>query len=351
MKRRQEPRKVPLAELSAFANSVFIAVGASKENAQAVTAHLVDASLRGVDSHGVVRIPVYVQGVLEGGINPAAAPVIVKETGTSALIDGQGGFGQVAASAATKMVAIKAKKNGLSVVGVRNLNHVGTLAYYGRVLAESGFIARAYTSGFPRAAPWGGRGKVFGTNPLCFAFPARDQNPIIVDIATTAVAAYKIMLAEKTGDSIPNDWAVDVDGSPTTNPKRALEGALLPMARHKGYGLALSVEIMSRVLVAGPPYALSRDVAYTQGGFFIEATSIDAFVSADEYYRGIDELVNRIRRSPLARGYDRIYLPGEPETLVRELRLKEGIPIEDSLWESFCRLAEKLSVRAPSSMD
>lgn len=158
------------------------------------------------------------------------------------------------------------------------------------------------------------------------------------------------MLAEKAGNPIPSDWAVDVEGSPTTDPRRALEGALLPMASHKGYGLALSVDILSRILVGGPPYTMTRDVAYTQGGFFVEATDIGAFVSADEYYRGVDELVNRIRKSPLAKGHSKIYLPGEPENIMREIRLKEGIPIDEPLWDSFCKLSNQLSLGMPSPM-
>jgi L-2-hydroxycarboxylate dehydrogenase (NAD+) len=350
MEERGKQRKVAPKELSTFGRAVFMAVGASNKNAELVTAHLVDASLQGVDSHGVARIPVYVQGVQEGRINPAATPEVIKETGASALIDGHGGFGQVAASLATEVAKKKAKKCGISGIGVRNLNHVGMLAFYGRRLAEAGFIGMVYASGFPRVAPWGGRGRVLGTNPLCYAFPAKKLDPIVVDMATTTVAAYKIMLAERAGKPIPGDWAVDAEGTPTTDPKRALEGSLLPMAGHKGYGLALSVDILSRVLAGSPPYALTRDVAYTQGGFLVEAIDIGVFVSADEYYRGVDELVTRIRMSPPAKEHDRVYLPGEPERIVREIRSKDGIPVDESLWSAFSRLAEKLSIRLPSPM-
>jgi LDH2 family malate/lactate/ureidoglycolate dehydrogenase len=117
---------------------------------------------------------------------------------------------------------------------------------------------------------------------------------------------------------------------------------------HKGFGLALSVDIFSRVLIGSPPYTMTRDVAYTQAGLFVEAIDIEALMSADEYYRGIDKLVNRIRKSPMAKGHDRIYLPAEPEDLMRELRLKEGIPIEGSPWDDFCGLAARLSVRLSS---
>lgn len=159
MEEQEKQRKLSHQALSTFAEEVFTAIGAGEEEARIVATHLVDASLRGVDSHGVVRIPVYVQGVQEGRIDSAALPEIIRETNTSALVDGHGGFGQVTASFATKIAADKAKKNGSSIVGVRNLNHVGTLAYYGRMLAETGLIGRLCTSGFPRAAPWGGRGK------------------------------------------------------------------------------------------------------------------------------------------------------------------------------------------------
>jgi LDH2 family malate/lactate/ureidoglycolate dehydrogenase len=339
---------VSQSELLVFATRVFEASGADSENARIVAEHLVEASLRGVDSHGVVRIPVYVQGIEDGAIDPGAKPEVVKETETTAVVDGNKGFGQVAALLSTRVAAQKAKKSGTAAVGARNLNHVGVLGYYGGILAREGFVGKAYTSGFPRAAPWGGKEKLFGTNPLCFAFPVKDGDPIVIDIATTAVAGFKIIQAAKAGRMIPEGWAVDPDGSPTTDPKLGMQGSMMPMAGHKGYGLAVSVEILSRILAGNVQRKMTREVAYTQAGFLVEAIHVGAFREEADYYRDVAELVTQIKNSAPARGFDRVLLPGEPEAISKVRRAREGIPVEPTTWKEFEEVAAKLSVELPA---
>ncbi|MDA4113178.1 MAG: Ldh family oxidoreductase [Thaumarchaeota archaeon] len=347
MKEGNTGKLISHSDLLVFATSVFEAAGADQENARIVGEHLVEASLRGVDSHGVVRVPVYVQGITEGAIDPAAKPEVAKETETTAVVDGKRGFGQVAALLATRVAAEKAKKSGTAAVGAKDLNHVGVLGYYGGILARQGFVGKAYTSGFPRAAPWGGREKLFGTNPLCFAFPVGDGDPIVIDIATTAVAGFKIIQAAKAGRAIPEGWAVDPDGSPTTDPKLGLQGSMMPMAGHKGYGLAVSVEILSRILAGNVQRKMTREVAYTQAGFLVEAIHVGAFREEADYYRDVAELVAQIRNSAPARGFDRVLLPGEPEEISRVRRAKEGIPVEATTWKEFEDVAARFSVELP----
>jgi LDH2 family malate/lactate/ureidoglycolate dehydrogenase len=347
MKRDDTRTLIPHSDLLEFATRVFEASGADQENARIVAEHLVEASLRGVDSHGVVRIPVYTQGISDGEIDPKAKPEVVKETDTTAVVDGKMGFGQVTALLSTRIAAKKAKRSGTSAVGARNLNHVGVLGYYGIILAKDGLVGQAYTSGFPRVAPWGGKDKLFGTNPLCYAFPVKDGDPIVIDIATTAVAGFKVIQAAKAGRSIPEGWAVDPDGSPTTDPNLGLKGSLLPMAGHKGYGLAVSVEILSRILSGNPERKVSKEVAYTQGGFFVEAIQVGAFRGESEYYRDIAEFIKKIKESAPSKGFEAVLLPGEPETVTRALRLKEGIPVEPTTWKEFEEVAVKLSVKLP----
>jgi LDH2 family malate/lactate/ureidoglycolate dehydrogenase len=344
-------RMVAHSDLLGFAVRVFETSGADADNALIVAEHLVEASLRGVDSHGVVRIPVYVQGISDREIDPRAKPEIVKETVTTAVVDGNRGFGQVAALLSTRTAGQKAKKSGTAAVAAKNLNHVGVLGYYGAVLARDGLVGQAYTSGFPRAAPWGGKEKLFGTNPICYAFPVREGEPIVIDIATTAVAGFKIIQAAKAGRTIPEGWAVDPDGAPTTDPKLGMEGSMMPMAGHKGYGLAVSAEILSRILSGNPQRKMTKEVAYTQGGFFVEAIQVGAFREEDDYYREVAELIAKIKNSAPAKGFDRVMLPGEPETISKALRLKEGIPVEATTWREFEEVAAKLSVELPSSRE
>jgi LDH2 family malate/lactate/ureidoglycolate dehydrogenase len=292
---------------------------------------------------------VYVQGIADGAIDPRARPEVVKETETTAVVDGNRGFGQVAALLATRVAAAKAKKSGTSAVGAKNLNHVGVLGYYGSILAREGFVGKAYTSGFPRAAPWGGKEKMFGTNPLCFAFPVKDGDPIVIDIATTAVAGFKIIQAAKAGRAIPEGWAVDPEGAPTTDPKLGMQGSMMPMAGHKGYGLAVSVEIMSRILAGNVQRKLTKEVAYTQAGFLVEAIHVGAFREEAGYYQDVADLIKNIRASAPARGFERVLIPGEPEAISKERRMGEGIPVEAATWKEFEDVAARLAVGLPPS--
>lgn len=349
MNEAKSERVIPQSELYDFSVRAFEAAGADSESAKTVAEHLIDASLRGVDSHGVVRIPVYIGGILDGEIDPKAKPEVVRETETTAVVDGKKGFGQVAALLSTKIAEQKAKKAGMSSVAAKNLNHVGVLGYYGTILAKDGLIAQAYTSALPRAAPFGGKEKMFGTNPLCYAFPVKDSDPIVIDIATTAVAGFKIIQAAKAGRSIPEGWAVDPDGAPTTDPNLGLKGSLMPMAGHKGYGLAFSVEILSRILAGNTRAKVTKEVAYTQGGFFVEAIRVGAFREEADYYRDVGDLVSAIRNSAPAKGFDRVLLPGEPEVISRKRRISEGIPIEEATWKEFEWVAAKLSIKLPKS--
>jgi LDH2 family malate/lactate/ureidoglycolate dehydrogenase len=342
------PRLIPYTSLHEFAVRVFEAHGTSKENSNIVADHLVEASLRGVDSHGIVRIPVYVQGIQDGEIDPKATPQLVRETSSTAVVDGRRGFGQVAALLATKTAAVKAKSTGAASVAARNLSHVGVLGYYGGILARDGLVGQAYTSGFPRVAPWGGKGKLFGTNPICYAFPVENGEPIVIDIATTAVAGFKIIQAAKEGRPIPEGWAMDPEGAPTTDAKVAMEGSLMPMSGHKGYGLAVSAEVLSRILAGNPQRHMTKEVAYTQGGFFVEAISPAAFRPEEDYYSDIAELVTKIRNTQPVKGFERVLLPGEPETISKAKRLKDGIPVPASTWKEFEQIGAGASVLLPS---
>lgn len=341
------PKLVSAIGLHEFAIRVFETNGASNHNARIVADHLVEASLRGVDSHGVVRIPVYVQGIRDGEIDPKASPQVVRETASSAVVDGNKGFGQVAALCATEVAARKARTSGSSGVAARNLSHVGVLGYYGAILAREGLIGQAYTSGFPRVAPWGGKGKLLGTNPICYAFPVKGSDPIVIDVATTAVAGFKVIQAAKEGKPIPEGWAMDPEGAPTTDAKVAMEGSLMPMAGHKGYGLAVSAEILSRVLGGNRLRQVTKEVAYTQGGFFIEAFYPGAFREEAEYYADVAELVAKIKATPPARGFEKVMLPGEPETISKAKRSKDGIPVAQTTWKEFEQVSVETAVPLP----
>ena len=343
-------RVISRDELYEFSVNCFINAGVPRGEAEIVSDHLVLANLRGVESHGVVRIPFYVEGIRKGLVSPKAEIEIVKEHESVALVDGGNGLGIVVAMRATDLAIEKAKAKGVGVVVARNLGHVGMLAYYGKKISERGLIGFTCVNGPPEMAPWGGRARVLGTNPLCISLPIDGGKSIVLDMATSAVARFKLKLLAAKGERIPPGWALDERGEPTESAEEAMKGPMLPFGGYKGYGVALAVEVLSAILSGAP---LSVDVAYhpsTQGGFFVEAINIDAFCGPEAYRKNIDRLLKIIKSCPLAEGFEKILLPGESEDLEYIRRMREGIPLDPTTWDSFVKLADELNVRMPKPM-
>jgi LDH2 family malate/lactate/ureidoglycolate dehydrogenase len=341
--------KVFSNELFEFCKTVFEKTGVPKEDAEIVSEHLVKANLRGVDSHGVfVRLHHYVSAIKQGVINPKPNIKLVKETSGACLIDGDNGLGPLVAMKATEWAIKKARSNGVCIVGVKNTGHVGMLARYTLKTVEEKMIGFAATSSPPIVVPWGGAKPVFGTNPFSIGFPVDESFPIIVDMATSTVAAGKIAVYASKGEKIPPDWALDKNGKPTTDPKAFLDGGmLLPFGGYKGYSLCLSVEVLAGILVGAPfSHHIPRGWA-TQGGFVVEAVNIEHFRPYEDYKKDILELIGIIKSAPLAEGFKEILLPGEPEHREYLKRLKEGIPVYEDVWENIKRVSEEYNVPPP----
>lgn len=333
-------------ELFRFARECFLRIGVPEEDAELIADHLVLANLRGIDSHGVIRIPYYLEGVERGYVRAKGEFKIVRESPFMALVDGGGGLGIPVAARATKLVIQKAKAMGVSVVCARNLGHVGMLAYYTLKVAEAGMMGLAAANAPARVAPWGGSKPVFGTNPISFSIPAAGQ-PVVFDMATSRIADFKIRLALMRGDRLPEGVAVSSDGRPTTNPEEALQGSLLPFGEHKGYAISLMVEALSALLGGAP---LSVNIVRhpsTQGGFFIMALDPSTLRDYGEYLADLERLISVIKSCPPARGFHEVLLPGEPEERMREKRLAEGIPLELSVWSMLVEVAERLGIELP----
>lgn len=333
-------------ELFRFARECFLKIGAPEEDAEIIADHLVLANLRGIDSHGVVRIPYYLEGIEKGYVRARGEFKVVKETPAMVLVDGGGGLGIPVATRATKLVAQRARAMGASIVCARNLGHVGMLAYYTLKVAEAGMIGLAAANAPARVAPWGGSKPVLGTNPISFSIPAAGR-PIVFDMATSKIADFKIRLALMHGDKLPEGVAVNSEGKPTTRPEEALQGSLLPFGEHKGYAISLMVETLSALLGGA---LLSMNIVRhpsTQGGFFIMTLNPSAFRDYNEYLKDLEKLINIIKSCPLAHGFEEILLPGELEERIHEKRLKKGIPIDHSTWSMLVKVAEKLNVELP----
>lgn len=327
---------------------LLVAMGAEEEAARVVSDHLVDANLAGHDSHGLVRLPQYHQQVLAGQIRLGTAPTLVRETATTAVVDGGWTWGPFVATFATDLAIERAKAHGISLVGLRNCAHVGRVGVYPLRAAEQGLIGHAWCNGVgaARVAPWGGMEARLATNPLAVAIP-RGERPIVVDITTSAVAEGKVRVARNAGKPVPEGWILNSKGEPTTAPADLYEGGtIVPLGGplgHKGFALSLVVDIFGGILT-GAGCGLMEGVAGNGNGMMIVAIDPAAMLDPEEFRRKVDDYVAYVRGTPKRPGVEEILLPGEPEERTAAERRRTGIPIDDGTWKQLCELAARLGV-------
>ncbi|HYC11207.1 MAG TPA: Ldh family oxidoreductase [Nitrososphaerales archaeon] len=334
-------------DLREFTKVVFIKAGVKAAHAETVAHHLVQANLRGVDSHGVARIPYYLSGIRLREVNVDPKIRTITDSKATALVDGDFALGQVAGKYATELATRKASEFGVGVVGVKRTSHVGMLAYYGMMIAERRMVGQVFTDSPPFMAAAGGKKPVLGTNPVCITFPYDGAGPVVLDMATSESAAFKIMSAASRGESIPEGWALDRNGNPTTSPKEALEGALLPFGGYKGYGLAVAVELFSSVLLGAEWSTRVKMAYYTEGGLYVQAVDVSHFRPYEEYLRDMKEVVKGIKTSGKGKARDEVYLPGEKEAITAAERSAHGIPIDAGLKKELAKVSEELGVPLP----
>jgi len=319
----------------------------SKEEADATAEVLAEGDLRGLGSHGILRLPYILRGLKRGTIIARAKVKVVKETPATALIDGGHGLGHHVATRAMKLAIRKAKKQGIGAVGVSNSNHFGIAGYYAELAMREGLIGLATTTTDALVHPWGGVEPLLGTNALAIGLPTKP--PVLLDMAMSVAARGKLVDAMKQGKRIPEGWAIDREGRQTTDPAKGLEGALSPFGGAKGYGLAFVLELLAGPLVKA---AVGKNVVgtlepvegfCTKGDFMI-AVDPGAFVTRREFLSQARKFIEQIKSSRKAPGVEEIMIPGEPERKIRERRLREGIPISDEVWGELERAAEELGV-------
>jgi LDH2 family malate/lactate/ureidoglycolate dehydrogenase len=339
-----DERRLPWPRLHEFSAAVFRHLGVPADEARLAADVLSAADRRGIDSHGVARLRTYVDLLANGRINPRPQVRIVRETPSTATVDGDGGLGLVVGPRANEIAMEKAAGAGTGWVSVANTNHFGIAGYYVIKALERDLIGWAMTNSTRGVAPLWGAERMLGTNPIAIGFPAGQEPPIVLDMATCTVAYGKIEIALRKGEPIPLGWAVDRDGLPTTDPKAMIEGgALLPLGSdrehggHKGYGLALAVDVLSAVLSGAnwgpftPPFALrqampSRSVGKGIGHFF-GAMRVDAFRDTEEFKAQIDDFVRTLRSTRPAPGTAGPLVPGDPEREAEKERDASGIPL------------------------
>jgi LDH2 family malate/lactate/ureidoglycolate dehydrogenase len=334
--------------LEAFCAEVLQKLGVPREEAAITARTLVTSNLRGVDTHGVIRLSAYAAKLEGGGLKPSLNLTTEKETIATALLDGQGGIGQVISYRAMEMAIRKAKQAGVSYVAVRNSNHLGACAYYSMMALDHDMIGFTATNASPRLAPTGGVERLLGNNPWSIAVPAGERPPVVLDMANSVVAAGKIRSLQKEGKRIPGGWALNKDGDPTTDPAEALKGILLAIGGYKGYGITLMVDLLTGVL-AGCNYGprvktVDQDAEPAGIGHSFMAIDLAAFTDVAAFKARMDAYIDEIKSSKKARGSEVIYLPGEPEHLRAQERREKGIPLPTKVVEDLRAIGKDLGV-------
>jgi len=329
-------------------------VAGMTEREAAATAHvLAESDLRGVYSHGSVRLSEYAALVRGGGWIAGTEPVAVVQRHALAVFDGRNGVGPYLATRAMECAVRLARDHGLGGVWVRNGGHFGAAAAYSMQAARLGFLGIVCTNTSPAMAPWGGKAAALGNNPWSIAVPAPEGRwPMVLDLANTAVARGKIRAARDRGEAIPADWALDRDGHPTTDPAEALKGTLLPAAGYKGYGIAVMIEVLASVLAGA---ALSYETGsprdptgHQRLGQSFLAIDVVGLRPLDAFRGDVARLARVLRDSPRRPGAQRILLPGEPETVRAEEQDTAGIALPDEVRHSLRLAARDLGLDAPA---
>jgi LDH2 family malate/lactate/ureidoglycolate dehydrogenase len=312
---------------------VLTRVDVPEPEAREITDNLVEADLRGVESHGVVRLPIHVERLAARATNPRPRVRIVRETPTSLLIDGDNGMGQLVGMRAMELAIGKAKQGLCVFASTRNSNHYGAAAYYAQMACPHDMIGFSFTiGGINHMVPWGGAEAMLGNNPFAIAMPAGAEKPVVLDMACSVAARGKIIVAAKEGTPIPSDWAVGPDGQPTTDAVEALKGFVQPVGGPKGYSLTLMIGLLSSML-SGAFFGsevthMYEDLERPQNiGHLFGVLPVALFEELDVYRTRMDKAIGEIRQARRAPGVDRIYLPGEREHLWLAERRQNGIPI------------------------
>ena len=340
------------SQLQEFVQKVFVQLGMSPEDAATEAEVLVWANLRGVDSHGVQLIATYAEWVDKGHMNPRPRIQVLQETAATVFIEADRAFGPVVTTFAMEQVMSKAREVGIGWGLIRNTTHQGAMGYYVQMAARQSMAGIALVCNPPNMAPTGARVAGVHNSPIAIGVPGNDHAPLIFDMATSVAAGGKVQVAIDKGVPIPEGWALDADGNPTTDPKQAT--TLLPAGGYKGYGLSLMFECLSSVMMGNPLLGLAlqdRDSVRTgTQNSVVAAIDIGSFTGVQEYKENIDTLVSGLKGLPRTEGTDEIFVPGEPEDRVFEDRSQHGIPLPPGTVQKLRSTAAKFEIELPPEL-
>lgn len=338
---------VPLAT---FAREILDAVRVPESTAAIVAESLIAANLRGVDSHGVQLLIWYADQILAGNVATENSGHVASENGACLAYDGENGIGQLISNHCCEHAIRLARTGGIGMVVARNSTHFGAAAWWAQKMAAEGMIGIVMCNATALVAPWQGRDKMLGTNPICMAVPG--PKSFLLDMATTTVALNRIHKALLTGDkTISDGWAMDAEGRPTNDPQTAIDGLPMPLGGYKGSGLAVMVEILCAALSGGPMLTnvggiRVKSIPMGASHMFL-AIDVARFMPLEEFTARMQWLRDTITHSRPAVGFDEVMIAGDPEWRMETHRLKTGIPIAKGIWTQLTLLAERLSVRVP----
>jgi hydroxycarboxylate dehydrogenase B len=340
--------------LELYATQLLQAGGTSAEEAKIVAASLVDANLKGYDSHGVMRVPYYVQAIKDGEVVPGAELTILDEGPSKVVADGNWGLGQVQAMRLIELLSAKARATGLGLGTMMHSGHIGRLGEYCEKTAARRLVSMLMVNshgGAVRVAPPGGKAPRLSTNPLAIGVPL-DDAPLVLDFSTSATAEGKVRVKKIAGQPCPEGWLIDNEGRATCDPNTLYgnpPGAILPMGgaqAYKGFGLGLMIEILTGALSGGN---CAKTVPYPKKGNCVFILLIDParFGGADHFQSEVRQLADYVRSCPRVEGCEEIILPGDPERRLAERRMKEGIFLDDENWNALVKLGQTFGVTAP----
>jgi len=363
----EKTERIPPDALRSFCTQALEKLGAPKEDAEITAKVLVEADLRGIDSHGVARMSRYVTGIQQGMMKPKANPRVVHQTPSTATIDADAGLGQPVSHKAMQLAITKAREHSVGFVAVRNSNHYGIAGYYAMMALAEDMIGICTTNTEVIVVPTFARNAVLGTNPIAIAVPAGKERPFVLDMSTSTVTRGKIEVYARLEKPIPLNWATNEKGVATDDPARVLQniinrsgGGLLPLGGaqeesggHKGYGLAVAVEIFSALLsgalYANRVYPKTKDGKPLPSGIghFFGAMQIDAFRPKNEFKQDMDDLIHRLKNTPKTNGATRIFIHGEKEFEEAEKLAKQGIPLNKKVIEDLRLIGKQLGISGP----
>ena len=359
----QSPAVISVEKLKEFMNEAFDKVGVPDDDREIIVDVLISSDLRGIESHGIGRLKMYIDRIRDGILNPVTQFEVLRDYPGTALIDGHDGMGHVIAFKAMQLAIDKARKTGVSAVAVRNSSHFGIAGYYSLMAVKEDMAGYAFTNARPSISPTFGRDPMMGTNPIAFAVPTDEENPFCLDMATSISQRGKIEVAEREGKNLPKGWAIDKQGHFVTDPSLLLQlfakkgASLLPLggagedlAGYKGYGLAMMVEILSSIFSGGPfGWGLTgfdengKKTPHSLGHFFI-AINISFFMDLEEFKKSCGDLMRSMRNSGRLDPEQRIYTAGEKENENIPRISKEGVPLNETLVENMQQLKQELEM-------